>query len=195
MNALQHFQPVPQRPSPPGDWQTGREGGGPSATPGGGLSSLPVARMDAALRARLADLCGELRSASLEPDVARVQRVVDQLIALAGVDEPAGPQPLLRLDGRRRVLLEALVKRAGDVCSLGFLAEAIGVRARSTKVVKVYVCQVRAELARHGLPDAIENVWGMGYLIAASDARRVRRLMRAKASDIRTVFNRESGNE
>jgi DNA-binding response OmpR family regulator len=117
------------------------------------------------------------------------------MIALAGVEEPIGPQSLLRLDGRKRVLLDALIKRAGDICSLGFLAEAIGVRAHSNKVVKVYVCQVRAELARHGLPDAIQNVWGMGYLIAASDARRVRRLMRAKASDIGTDFNRESGNE
>jgi hypothetical protein len=153
MNAVMHFQPSSPLAAPQGEWSAGFEGGEPPAAPGGGFSSLRLAPDDAALGSDLIRVCAELRSAKTKLDLTRMRRVVDQLVALTGLEAAAEElvcgTPLLPLEGRQKFLLATLLKRAGDICSPAHLAEAIGVRARSTRVVKVYVCQVRAELARH----------------------------------------------
>lgn len=45
-----------------------------------------------------------------------------------------------------------------------------GMDEPEAKIIDVFVCKVRAKLAKAGLPDIIKTVWGRGYLV--SDASR-----------------------
>jgi|GEM_PF-3608286 DNA-binding winged helix-turn-helix (wHTH) protein len=113
-------------------------------------------------------------------DLGSARAMVDSLIALtsANDDIPAPEAEDIYRSGRKHLILQALLRKAGDVCSKLELADLCRVSTNSTSVIKVYVCQIRAKLAEEGLVDVIETIWGIGYRIRLRDAREIRRLIR-----------------
>lgn len=113
------------------------------------------------------------------PDIHHARAIVDSLIGLTHApDIPVYEPAEVYRSGRRHLILQALLRSAGKVCSKRELADLCHVSTNSTRVIKVYVCQIRAALAAHGLGEAIETIWGVGYMIRPSDARKIRDLIR-----------------
>lgn len=116
-------------------------------------------------------------------DIHHARTIVDSLIDLTQEGAALANEPAeVAWVGRKQLILQALVRNAGKICSKRELADLCHVSAKSTRVIKVYICQIRAALAPHGLADAIETVWGVGYLIQPSDARKIRSLIRQQTA-------------
>lgn len=136
------------------------------------------------LRATLQRLQAVLDPANAALDLGRARDMVGSLIDLTRRNEQMPifePADLYR-SGRKHLILKALLRKAGSVCTKDELAELCRASTNSTRVIKVYVCQIRAQLADEGLADVIETVWGIGYRISIRDAREIRRLIRQQTS-------------
>lgn len=136
------------------------------------------------LRATLQRLQAVLDPDNAALDLGRARAMVGSLIDLTRRNEQMPifePADLYR-SGRKHLILKALLRKAGSVCTKDELAELCRASTNSTRVIKVYVCQIRAQLADEGLADVIETVWGIGYRISIRDAREIRRLIRQQTS-------------
>lgn len=113
-------------------------------------------------------------------DIHHARSIVDSLIDLThgSADIPVYEHTDLYRSGRKHLILQALLRNAGTACSKRELADICHVGTNSTRVIKVYVCQIRAALAEQGLAEAIETVWGVGYMIHPPEARKIRDLIR-----------------
>ncbi len=115
-----------------------------------------------------------------EPDLELIRAIAGRLTEITAVDDEPRPNPARtrrRLTGRPGTLLTLLLDHAGTIHTPEELARAIRVNARTTNVIKVYICYIRAELARHGLGDVIETERGVGYRITRRNALMVRSML------------------
>jgi len=151
----------------------------------GNLSSVDAPAEDTdPLQATLHRLHAALDPGNPALDLGRARAMIGSLIDLTRRDDelPVFEPADLYRSGRKHLILKALLRKAGNVCSKDELAELCRVSTNSTRVIKVYVCQIRAQLAEQGLVDVIETVWGIGYRISIRDAREIRRLVRQQTS-------------
>lgn len=77
------------------------------------------------------------------------------------------------LTAKEYAVLEAMVLRRGTILTKEALLDQLygGRDMPGTRTIDVFVCQLRKKLAAYGLPDVIETVRGLGYLL--NDARPV----------------------
>lgn len=136
------------------------------------------------LKSTLRRLQEELDPGNPAPDLGFARTMVGSLIDLASANDDIllPERDDLYRAGRKHLILQALLRNAGNVCTKNELADLCRVSTNSTRVIKVYVCQIRAQLADHGLTDVIETVWGIGYRVRPRDARDIRRLIRQESS-------------
>jgi len=146
--------------------------------PGNFLPQAPEDRGDI-FKATLRRLHLALDPHNPAPDIRHARNIVTSLINLTHgkTDIPIYEAGDLYRSGRKHLILQALLRNSGNVCSKRELADLCRVSSNSTRVIKVYVCQIRAELAAHGLVDVIETVWGSGYMIRSRHAQQIRRLI------------------
>lgn len=130
------------------------------------------------LEARVAELEEELAAWRERDDFdRRWQRREAELLRLRealaiGTQDRHGYSPtgvrllldLLEHAGRIRSKLDLL-----EACAPGALD-----RDLQLKNVDVYVCGLRHALARHGLREAVQTVWGKGHMISEADALQIR---------------------
>jgi hypothetical protein len=136
------------------------------------------ARLDASLRAVVRHAW--LAVQAVEPDLSLVRSLVERMNELTDPGyEGEGSLAGLDLCRRARVILEILTEHAGIYFSAEKLAGLIDVRVPSANVIKVYICNIRAELARSNLRRVIENRRGCGYRVNPLRQAAVRQLVKS----------------
>ena len=107
-----------------------------------------VARRAGGLTSNVVDLgCG------VECDLTRGQ------LTVRGVRVP--------LPGKEYAMFELMARRKGKVVSKAAFMNHLygGIDEPEIKIVDVFICKIRAKLARMGVHDLVRTEWGRGYLI------------------------------
>lgn len=81
------------------------------------------------------------------------------------IEGPLTPERPVHLTRKELAMLLAVANRKGGIVTKqGALTEVYGGRDEpELKIVDVFVCKIRAKLAKVGATDTIETVWGQGY--------------------------------
>jgi len=134
------------------------------------------------LEARVAELEEELAAwrgsatadSNLEAEAVRLETATAAMRALGCYDAR----------GVARLML-FMVGRPGRLCPHGLLFDALATSSEaSMDIVKVRVSRARKALTRFGSPDALQTIWGQGYILRAEAAKSVAALLRGESVGI-----------